>query len=363
MKRILFWLVLLVLLLCGCATTSQETATYTVTLDYDYLGRVETQTVASGGYVSKPEEPTMIVGHNNVGWFIEENGVERAWDFATDTVHADMTLTYRREPQSYELTLYRNDGTDEKQILTMTYGMEYVLPVPEREGYIFLGWFRGMNQKADSGIWQTDGNASLEARWAVFPVGTTVTLGRYEQDNNTANGAEGIEWLVLDKSADGSAYFLVSRYVLELLRQNDLNKYEEWKHCALRTWLNDTFYGTAFDESERANIRLTTLDDVNSSDYIYALSSEELYDLQAKENCPGLATPYVRVRINESSHVGRVYGVESISYWLRMADGVTNKYAATTGLGSNMERADAYNGVRPAMWVDAAYVDGLLAQQ
>ena len=362
MKCIVFWLAVFTIFLCSCEVAPQEVTTYTVTLDYDYLGRVETQTVASGGYVSKPEEPTMIVGHNNVGWFIEENGVECAWDFATDTVHADITLVYRRKPKSYELTLCRNDGTDEKLIFPVTYGEEYALPVPEREGYNFLGWFWGMNRDADSGIWQTDGTYELEARWAVFPVGTTISFGHYEQDNNSANGTEPMEWLVLDKSADGSAYFLVSRYVLELLRQNDFNQYAEWKNSALRTWMNGTFYNIAFDDSERGKIHLTTLNDVKSDDYIFALCADDLYRLQAKENCPGLATPYVRARIDESSHVGKAYGVESVSYWLRMAGGVTNKYAATIGLGSNTERADAYNGVRPAMWVDAAYVDGLLGK-
>ncbi|MBQ7338052.1 MAG: InlB B-repeat-containing protein [Clostridia bacterium] len=360
MKRIVFSLALYIMLLCSCEAAPQEVTTYTVTLDYDYLARVETQTIASGGYVSKPEEPALIIGHNNVGWFIEENGVERAWDFNLDMVESDITLKYCREPKSYELTLYINDGTDEKLTFPVTYGEEYTLPVPEREGYDFLGWFWGMNRDADSGIWQTDGAYELEARWAVFPVGTTISFGHYEQDNNSANGTEPIEWLVLDKNADGSAYFLVSRYVLELLSQNDFNQYAEWKNSALRTWLNGTFYEFAFDDSERGNIRLTTLNDVKTDDYIFALCADDLYRLQAKENCPGLMTDYVRARVKENTRIGNAYGVESVNYWLRMAGNVNNKYAATTGLGLNMERADAYNGVRPAMWVDAAYVEALL---
>ena len=42
---------------------------------------------------------------------------------------------------------------------------------------------------------------------------TTVTFGTYEQDGNASNGAEPIEWYVLDEK-DGKK-LLVSKYILD----------------------------------------------------------------------------------------------------------------------------------------------------
>ena len=41
-------------------------------------------------------------------------------------------------------------------------------------------------------------------------VGSYVTFGSYEQDNDTGNGSEDVEWLVLDKQDD--ALLVISRY-------------------------------------------------------------------------------------------------------------------------------------------------------
>ncbi len=38
-------------------------------------------------------------------------------------------------------------------------------------------------------------------------IGDTVLFGAYEQDNETTNGKEAIEWRVLDKRPDGSFFF------------------------------------------------------------------------------------------------------------------------------------------------------------
>ena len=45
--------------------------------------------------------------------------------------------------------------------------------------------------------------------------GDCVIFGHYEQDNNTSNGKEDIEWLVLEKEAD--RMLVISRYVLDAM--------------------------------------------------------------------------------------------------------------------------------------------------
>lgn len=71
--------------------------------------------------------------------------------------------------------------------------------------------------------------------------GDIVTLGQYEQDNNTSNGKEPIEWIVLHNE-DGEVY-LLSKYVLDAQPFNTSNI----KECSLDDWLKTTFSKTAFE--------------------------------------------------------------------------------------------------------------------
>ena len=83
-------------------------------------------------------------------------------------------------------------------------------------------------------------------------VGDAVAYGKYEQDGNAENGAENIEWIVLDKDAEG--LLLISRYVLDCKPFNETRSDVNWQESSLRAWLNGDFYNTAFDESEKSNI-------------------------------------------------------------------------------------------------------------
>ena len=74
-------------------------------------------------------------------------------------------------------------------------------------------------------------------------VGKTIKFGSYEQDNNTSNGKEAIEWLVLD--VQGNKVFLVSRYNLDVQPYNKTSGSVTWEKCTLRTWLNNDFLNHA----------------------------------------------------------------------------------------------------------------------
>lgn len=88
-------------------------------------------------------------------------------------------------------------------------------------------------------------------------VGDTLFFGTYEQDNNTANGKEKIEWIVLDKS--GSSVLLVSKYGLDYQPYNTTQTDITWEKCTLRTWLNNTFLNTAFTTAEKGKIKTTNV--------------------------------------------------------------------------------------------------------
>ena len=85
-------------------------------------------------------------------------------------------------------------------------------------------------------------------------VGSSVTMGLYEQDGNIKNGAEPIEWLVVDVDADNGRALVVSKYSLDRLLYH--SKYEPvtWETCDLRRVLNDEFLSTVFTEEESQRI-------------------------------------------------------------------------------------------------------------
>ena len=84
-------------------------------------------------------------------------------------------------------------------------------------------------------------------------IGDTVNFGWYEQDNNTGNGKEEIEWLVLDK--EGKDILLMSYYALDCQQYNTINEDVTWETCSLRKWLNNDFLNTAFDTDQQSMIK------------------------------------------------------------------------------------------------------------
>ena len=83
--------------------------------------------------------------------------------------------------------------------------------------------------------------------------GSLVLFGRYEQDGNIENGPEPIEWIVLDSTGD--KLILLSKYVLTHGVINSADKDCIWSDTELCAWLNNEFYGAAFDEHEKKLMR------------------------------------------------------------------------------------------------------------
>ncbi|MBR1443043.1 MAG: hypothetical protein IJ583_05860 [Firmicutes bacterium] len=99
----------------------------------------------------------------------------------------------------------------------------------------------------------TDNKENKENTDAVsYSVGDIVTFGTFEQDDNESNGAEPIEWIVLD--ADGSKALLLSKYVLAEEQYNIQDKQVTWQTSTLFQWLNADFLNGAFSEEERQQI-------------------------------------------------------------------------------------------------------------
>jgi len=85
--------------------------------------------------------------------------------------------------------------------------------------------------------------------------GDIIYFGRYEQDNDTSNGMEPIEWLVLYPDFDNNNRLLLSTKALDCypIRPNGEETFT-WENSELREWLNNGFFNVAFNEKEKAMI-------------------------------------------------------------------------------------------------------------
>lgn len=222
-------------------------------------------------------------------------------------------------------------------------------------------------------------------------VGDIVQMGTYEQDGD-AETEDPICWDVLDK--DGDAVLLISHDVIAYQRFSDSRKCVIWEDSEIRTWLNQEFYAEAFDETEQASIRETTLE--NPSTVGFAAHVDPSGDVQVRESRPDTkdkifllswkeAEQYYGNRLTDASGLGRrpsravlqkrkaiftdliieelpaMYpysrhlpdGTERLPWMLR-STGMKDYMILVIGYEGKWDQdyPDSYNGVRPVMWVN-----------
>ena len=205
-------------------------------------------------------------------------------------------------------------------------------------------------------------------------IGDIVQMGTYEQD--------------------GDAVLLISHDVIAYQRFSDNLKCVIWEDSEIRTWLNQEFYAEAFDETEQASIRETTLE--NPSTVGFAAHVDPSGDVQVRESRPDTkdkifllswkeAEKYYGNRLTDASGLGRkpsravlqkreaiftdiiieelpaMYpysrhladGTEQLPWMLR-STGMKDYNILVIGYEGKWDQdyPDSYNGVRPAMWVN-----------
>ena len=195
----------------------------------------------------------------------------------------------------------------------------------------------------------------MDNPFAEANVGDLVEFGRYEQDGDTANGQEAIEWRVL-AIEDGKA-FVISEYALDAKPYNEEYVYITWEDCTLRKWLNEDFYQTAFSEKEQVLIALTHLVNEDNPDYgtyggnetedkVFLLSIAELDTyFHDNESRMVFGTQYTKNDGAYADNSGTSF------WWLRSPGKYRNNAAIVFSVGS--VDVHAGNGVvRPAMYID-----------
>lgn len=150
-----------------------------------------------------------------------------------------------------------------------------------------------------------------------------IELGSYEQDNDSSNGREAIEWSVLAEE-DGKM-LITSLCALDASAfRNTLEVKIAWSSSSMREWLNDSFLNEAFTVEEQERILDTELvnngrsdakgaSDENTIDKIFLLSADELEKYFADEASRKLiASEYAEVNC---AIVSKNNG--NTSWWLR----------------------------------------------
>ena len=214
------------------------------------------------------------------------------------------------------------------------------------EAFVALDGYRDSAEKANS-IY----NKSTVMKLKSAKVGEYISFGEYEQDNNTSNGKEAIEWLVLEAKED--KVFVISKIGLEHKRYNIMSTDVTWETCDLRSWLNMDFINSAFSLEEKSaiatvtvsadeNSRFTTNPGIDTQDQVFLLSISEFEKYIDYNNA---------VCVDTDSF--------NSAWWLR-TPGFTQSYAAyihndgsVNFYGNNGTNSYA---VRPAMWIDISKI-------
>ena len=221
----------------------------------------------------------------------------------------------------------------------------------------FLGSYKDSEEQKESAYEEYKAQ-----KMKLADVGNTIFFGSYEQDNNTANGKEDIEWIVLAKE-DGKA-LLISKYALDCQKFNTKNENVTWETCSLRNWLNNNFLNTAFSSDEQKMISTVTVTEdknpsyrtdpgKNTEDKIFPLSiteAEKYFASDADRACAGTAYCYAQGAYKSSSN-------GNCMWWLRSPGNYYQNYAVYVEPSGLVYHAgvdvDLWNrAVRPALWIN-----------
>ncbi|MBR3621647.1 MAG: hypothetical protein IKN56_09085, partial [Clostridia bacterium] len=199
-----------------------------------------------------------------------------------------------------------------------------------------------------------------KSKWGPVNVGDIIMFGSYEQDNDTTNGKEEIEWRILAK--EGNKLLIISKYALDNQPFNTEYEHTTWETCTLRKWMNYSFLEVAFSNAEQGMIKTTkatadkypksdTDSGKDSTDKVFLLSineAEKYFSSDKDREC--VATHYAIYQGADTEKDGA-----TCSWWLRTTDeeSLNALYVHyyfdfwTMGARVNIEHC-----VRPAMWIE-----------
>lgn len=182
-------------------------------VSFDYGGSSHTEYVPIGDSVTFPSASKE--GYSFEGW---TNNGKTYKDTFTPT--GDMSFSASWKAKQYVVTLDANGGTVSSPSQTVTFDSLYQLPIPTKQGYIFVGWYTSLDKYGER---KTDENGQSLAKWkdarditlhAMWSMDYTVPFLRQNcKDNNGYNPAE-------KGTTSGAINDVLSHESFELLQLN-----------------------------------------------------------------------------------------------------------------------------------------------
>ena len=207
---------------------------------------------------------------------------------------------------------------------------------------------KGTTAKVESSSQKKDKNPE-------YKVGETIEFGNYPQDKDGTE--KPIEWIVMKN--EGNQVLLLSKYVLDAKPYNEDWEGVTWQTSDIRQWLNNEFYTTAFNKSEKAKIQTSLIKNEDNSEYgtsegndtedkVFLLSEKEAETLFSDEE----------ERIAKATEYAEKSGVyvnkEKAAWWWLRSPGDYGFSAAGVDddgwvyrIGYNVDYSS--DGVRPAL--------------
>lgn len=201
-----------------------------------------------------------------------------------------------------------------------------------------------------------------------FKVGNEFLIGTFEQDNNTTNGTEPIEWIVIANS-NGKA-LLLSKYVLIGKEFNDDAYYGEagsehnsvtWEKSTLYTWLNKEFI-KSFTKTEQSILKKS------NNGTVFLLSEAELKQYLPNEKDRVCQPTKYAIQRGVNPKDGAWWWLRDVyfRYYYKNGNEISSRYRCyesglVYGSGEISESSVTIEdyGVRPAVWID--YSNGPIA--
>ena len=202
---------------------------------------------------------------------------------------------------------------------------------------------------------KTESSSQEKDKNPEYKVGETIEFGNYPQDKDGTE--KPIEWIVMKN--EGNQVLLLSKYVLDAKPYNEEFEEVTWETSDIRKWLNNEFYTTAFNKSEKAKIQTSLIKNEDNSEHgtsggndtedkVFLLSEKEAETLFSNDD----------ERIAKATEYAEKSGVyvneEKAAYWWLRSPGDSGDDAAEVIYSGWVYRDgnyvdDSSGGVRPAL--------------
>lgn len=281
-------------------------------------------------------------------------------NFAESKIIFNKIASYKDSKKLIELCDDNINKTNYQKSIRLINEQKYI------EAYALLEELATINYKDSKKLIQKHNKdyeqAVFNNKLKTAQIGSIVTFGSYEQDDNLENDKEPVEWIIIDR--DKEKAMLISKKIIE--REPFWGSgipiapgSPPWENSGIRKKLNSTFYSELFSANEQKRIINTKIipdEKIYSTspnqgnttyDKIFLLSEKEFLKYEKAIGTSCEVTKYV-----EAQYI-KAHEDKSTIWWLRST---SDDYDSDKELVNENGRVIGWNegssgGVRPVVWV------------